>query len=354
MLENIKVLDFTNLLPGPYATMMLADMGAEVVNIIPPNYIDLVKHIGIQVSGVSLLYRMLHRNKKRITMDLKTAEGMEKIRNMIESADVIIEGFRPGVMQRLGLDYTTVKKINPRLVYCSLSGYGTQNPLQDRPGHDINYQALSGLAIANTIDNQPKISQIPLADLVSGSLHAVIAILGALVSRSTTQSGQYLEVSMTDCSFALTFLDVLPFLNPELADSSQILPNHLFSGQTFYGYYRTKDSRYLSIGSLEPKFFTSLLEALEIHEFSIADQFDPAIKGEIAAKILQQPLSHWIDLFEPLDICVEPVLNLDEVIKSEYIKERELIVLSEIDGHQVYQPAHPIKYSDFEPDYVMD
>ena len=292
MLQGIKVIDFTNLLPGPYATMMLADLGAEVVNVISANHPNLLKLMVPQVGDNSVWYLMLQRNKKHLEIDLKSVEGKQQIKEIIKTADVIIEGFRPGVMKRLELDYEAVKTYNEDIIYCSLTGYGHNNSMSDRAGHDINYQALSGMSVANKTDGIPRIAPIPLADLAAGSLHAVIGILSAIINRLQTGEGQFVDVSMTDASIALSFIDLIPKLNHHLPNTPGITVSDLLGGQSFYSYYKCSDDQYLAVGSIEPKFFKKMLLTLGLDETNYNHQFDPLLQKHIADKLRQHPVKH--------------------------------------------------------------
>ena len=208
-LAGLKVLDFTTLLPGPYATQLLADMGAEVLRIESPTRPDLVKFmppfVGKGKEKVSAAHATLNRNKQSMTLDLKNDNAKEIVHKLLQEYDIVIEQFRPGVMQRLGLDFASLQKIQPKLIYCSITGYGQTGPLKDRAGHDINYLALSGLAsFSGRADTGPVLSATQIADVAGGSHNAVMAILAAVIQRSTTGAGQHLDISMSDAALALT------------------------------------------------------------------------------------------------------------------------------------------------------
>ena len=205
-LKGIKILDFSTLLPGPYATQLLADMGAEVLRIESPTRPDLVKFmppmLGKGKGKVSAVHACLNRNKQCMAIDLKSAEAEEIVHKLVKEYDIVIEQFRPGVMKRLGLDYESLKKAQPKLIYCSITGYGQTGPLKNKAGHDINYLALSGLAsYSGRKETGPVLSGTQIADIAGGSHHAVMAIQAAIIQRSVNETGQYLDVSMSAVSY---------------------------------------------------------------------------------------------------------------------------------------------------------
>ena len=203
-LKGLKVLDFSTLLPGPFASMYLADMGAEVIHVESPSRPDLVRIMPPYANGQATAHSYLNRNKQSITLDLKDAANIELIKNKISEFDILLEQFRPDVMRRLGLDYETLAEINPRLIYCSITGYGQTGTYKDRAGHDINYLALAGISgHSGRQDSGPPPLGVQIADVAGGSLHAVIGILAAVVERQRSGMGQYIDISMTDCVASL-------------------------------------------------------------------------------------------------------------------------------------------------------
>ncbi|OLS29342.1 MAG: Formyl-coenzyme A transferase [Candidatus Heimdallarchaeota archaeon LC_2] len=345
MLSDMKVLDFTSLLPGPFATMMLGDLGAEIIKVESPYRVDLLQEEEPKIENISVIYRMVNRNKKIIKLDLKKEESIKKIYQLISEFDVIIEGFRPGVMTRLGLDYDSLNKINDKIIYCSLTGYGQYGSMSNRAGHDINYLALSGLlSFSGKNDEVPHLNGIQIADLAGGSLHSVIGILSAYIHRQKTGLGQHIDVSMLDTTFSLSIFNVSKYL------VNSILPtrgDNILNGGSLYDYYKTKDNRYLSIGSLEPKFQIQLYEGLQI-ESQPDELFDQDLKAIISNRIAEKSLEDWIKIFQNLDACVEPVLNLDEVLKQQHFIDRNLIIpLVSSNDQKIQQINHPVKYSKY-------
>lgn len=352
-LKGLKVLDFTTLLPGPYATQLLADMGAEVLRIESPTRPDLIKFMPPMVGKSSAAHATVNRNKQAMAIDLKHPDAIEIIHKLIEEYDIVIEQFRPGVMTRLGLDYEALSALQPRLIYCSITGYGQTGPLKDRAGHDINYLALSGLAsFSGRKETGPVLSSTQIADIAGGSHHAVMAILAAVIERSTSGKGQYLDISMSDAAMALSTM----FGAGALASGKDpMCGEEMLNGGLFYDYYRTADNRYLSIGSLEPNFASALLTALDLKEFqtNIADQrasTQEEIRTAIAEKISGHDLEHWSALFAELDACVEPVLSVNEALAYPHFIEREMLTKAiDEEGNEIPQINSALPFKSSEP-----
>lgn len=348
-LEGLKILDFTTLLPGPYATQILADMGADVLRVESPTRPDLINLMPPKVNKVTAAHATLNRNKQCIAVDLKQDQGKEIVRRLLKEYDIIIEQFRPGVMQRLGLDYDTLKEIQPNLIYCSLTGYGQTGPLRDRAGHDINYLALSGLAsYSGRKDTGPVLSGTQIADIAGGSHHAVMAIQGAVIHRLSSGKGQYLDISISDAALALNTI----FGASSLASGSSPKPGgELLNGGLYYDFYQTSDDRYISVGSLEPVFATKVLVALDLpHLMSKLANQSPSAQAEMRSKFAeifrQQTQEYWINFFEPLDACVEPVLTVSEAFAHPHFIERGMVTVArDCEGNEIRQinSAMPFK-----------
>ena len=338
-LAGLKVLDFTTLLPGPYATQLLADMGAEVLRIESPTRPDLVKlmppFVGSGTDKVSAAHATLNRNKQSMAIDLKHESAKEIIHKLLPEYDIVIEQFRPGVMQRLGLDFETLKAIQPKLIYCSITGYGQTGPLKDRAGHDINYLALSGLAsFSGREDTGPVLSGTQIADIAGGSHHAAMAIMAAVIQRATTGEGRYLDISMSDAAMALT---TMFGSNAMTSKEDPSYGQEMLNGGLFYDYYQTSDQRHISIGSLEPNFALALLTLLELDEWKskIADQSHQTqqlLKAAISEKVAAQSLAYWQAAFAKIDACVEPVLTLNEAFKHPHFIARGMVTQA-LDGN---------------------
>ena len=350
-LSGLKVLDFSTLLPGPFASLYLADMGAEVIHIESATRPDLIRLFPPYANGQATSHSYLNRNKQSITLDLKSLESIQLIHEKIAEFDIVLEQFRPGVMQRFGLDYASLAKINPRLIYCSITGYGQTGDYQQRAGHDINYLALSGIAghSGRQAGGPPPLG-IQVADVAGGSLHALVAILSAVIERQRSGLGQYIDISMTDCAATLNNMAasaVLAGQVPQYAEQSYL------NGGTYYDYYETADGRYLSVGSLEPQFMQGLAQILNLPILlekgaSLDPQVRLQVKHAIQNKIKTQSFATWQQVFAQHDVCVEPVFTLDEALHSPLAQQRGWTVEVPIQQNAVKtetQLACPIKFS---------
>ncbi|WP_308365382.1 MULTISPECIES: CaiB/BaiF CoA-transferase family protein [unclassified Microbulbifer] len=328
-LNGLKILDFTTLLPGPYATMLLADMGADVLRIESPTRPDMLRGLPPMVGAnknISAAHATINRNKKSLALDLKNPKAVEIVRRLLVEYDVVLEQFRPGVMDNLGLGYENLRETREDLIYCSITGYGQTGPLNDRAGHDINYLALSGLAsYSGRREGGPSLAGTQVADIAGGSHHAVMSILAAVYKRSQSGEGSRIDIAMTDCAFAMNAISGACALagggDPEIE-------SELLNGGSYYDYYRTADNRYLSVGSLEPqfaeRFFTALGKPQWLSRIVQEDQQE-SLKGDIAELIVQQPLDQWMRLFAHIDACVEPVLDFLEAAQSQQMQQRRMI-----------------------------
>lgn len=353
-LASLKVLDFSTLLPGPFASLMLADMGAEVLRIESPTRVDLLRVLPPHDHGTSASHAYLNRNKRSLALDLKQAEALEIVRELVKDYDIVLEQFRPGVMERLGLGYAALNAINPRLIYVSITGYGQTGPYKDRAGHDINYLALAGIAShTGRQDSGPLPLGVQLADVAGGSLHAVVGLLAAVIARQHSGVGQHLDVSMTDCSFSLNAMAGAGYLacGVEPDWETQVL-----NGGSFYDYYRTRDGRWMSVGSLEPAFMQQLCEALgrpelAAHGLSPRPEQQKVLKLALQVEFEKRSFEQLCDLFAGVDACVEPVLSLSEAVEHPQLKTRKLI--SQVprgDGSTQAQIACPLKFSEGLPE----
>lgn len=348
-LTSIRVLDFSTLLPGPYATMLLADMGADVLRVEAPDRMDLTRVMPPHDGGVSTAHGFLNRGKRSLGLDLKKEGRTDVIKELVKEYDVVIEQFRPGVMDRLGIGYETLKAINPRLIYCAITGYGQTGPYRDRAGHDINYLALAGVAShCGRADSGPPPMGIQIADVAGGSHHAVMGIMAAVIHRQQTGEGQFVDISMTDAAFALNAMAGAACL---AGGQDQKPESSLLNGGSFYDYYRTADDRWLSVGSLEPQFSTRLCETLELGELksyalSQNPEHQQKLKMALKAKIAEKSLAEWQDTFADQDACVEPVLTIAEAGEHPQLKDRNMVIgVQRPDGSEQQQIGFPIKFS---------
>jgi len=350
-LSSLKVLDFSTLLPGPFASMVLADLGADIVRVESPTRGDPVQFLPPSTGNVSAAHTTINRSKRSISVDLKKEDGKEVIKALVKDFDIVLEQFRPGVMDRLGVGYEDLKKINPSLIYCSITGYGQTGPYKDRAGHDINYLAMSGAASYTGRKGQgPTPFSLQVADIAGGSFHAVMGILAAVIHRQQTGVGQYIDISMTDAAFSMHALTAPGFL----AEGSAYEPdyeNTLLNGGHYYDYYPTKDGRYLSVGSLEPQFFSQFIAAANLGNIIGTGTMDEQ-KEKIRDVFLTKTLAEWNEIFNKLDACVEPVLKLSEAVNHPHMKERELLTeVPDGKGGSLKQIASAFKFSVSKPEY---
>ncbi|WP_042357616.1 CaiB/BaiF CoA transferase family protein [Bacillus rubiinfantis] len=350
ILSGLKVLDFTTLLPGPFATMMLADMGADVIKVESPDRVDLAKHIPPMDGEVSALFGQLQRSKRSLALDLKQNEAKDIIYQLIREYDIVVEQFRPGVMDKLGIGYEKLKEINPRLIFCSITGYGQTGPLRNRAGHDNNYLALSGAASYSARKNQaPVPAGIQVADLAGGSQPAVIGILAAVYHRETSGEGQFIDISMTDAVFSLNAM----YGTGYLAGGREPEPeSEMLNGGSFYDYYETFDQRYLSVGSLEPQFqarLCTLIGDSNLVKLSSSQSAEDqqAFKMILADAIKQKTFEEWLAILGAgFDGCVEPVLKFSEAVNHPQLQERNMVIsVPKPQGGTQKQIAFPIKFS---------
>jgi len=351
-LRGLRILDLTRLLPGPVATMHLADLGAEVIKIEDTGAGDYARTMGPgadPAAGVdSLYFRMVNRNKKGLRLDLKQAAGVEVFRRLAKHADVIVESFRPGVVDKLDIGYETIRQINPRIVYCSISGYGQTGPWAELAGHDINFLATAGLLDQigthdGKISGAPAIPNLQVGDLLGGALTPLVGLLAAVIGARATGQGSHVDVAMSDAVLAHTIFPlVATLLDGRPAPRGADL---LTGGVPCYAVYRTADERYLAVGALESKFWQAMCAAIErpdLVPFGLATGDEGLrVKAELAALIASRPLAHWQSIFAVADCCVTPILRLDEAIEHPQFVARGMVV--EVGGTKQYAP--PFKLS---------
>ncbi|MEO1491341.1 MAG: CoA transferase [Pseudomonadota bacterium] len=328
-LEGVRVLDLSLFLPGPHLTMMMADHGADVIKVEPPSG-EPVRNVGYRTpDDVSVWFRNTHRGKRSVVLDLKTEDGRAALLKLAETADVFVEAFRPGVVNRLGVGYKTLAALNPRLVYASISAFGQTGPEAQRPAHDLAVQALAGTASLNLgADGEPANPGMPVADL-SASLMSLSAILMALLRRDATGRGDYIDMSMQDALMAW-----LPNVTgPVFAENrAPDVPNERsFGGYAFFRSYRTSDGRHVALGGVEHKFVETLLTALERPDLIPAAKTPPGpgqqpVKDFLAATFATRSRDEWEDWFQGRDVCFAPVLNLHEAFHRPHVAVREMLV----------------------------
>ncbi|MBU8789247.1 CoA transferase [Oceanobacillus caeni] len=349
-LTSIRVLDLSRLLPGPYCSMLLADFGAEVIKIEEPGIGDYARENLPKLDKDSAFFHSLNRNKKSVCLNLKSAEGKESFLRLVKEADVVIESFRPGVMKRLGLDYETLREVNPGIIYCAITGYGQDGPYANFPGHDVNYTSYAGLLnLMGERNGKPQIPAAQIADIGGGALPAAVGILLALFGREKTGKGQMVDISMLDgvISWLPTLLPGFLATNEHPKRGELVLSGKL----ACYEVYQTKDEKWLSVGALELKFWNEFCKAIGREDFiskldapmEVQDQ----MKIEIQNIISQKSLDEWMGIFSEVDSCVAPVLSFDEMIENPQVKAREMIKnVNHSELGSIKQVGIPIKLSE--------
>ncbi len=354
-LSSLKILDFSTLLPGPFASKTLADLGAEVLRVESSLHPDITRSIPDNVKGSLNAHASLNRSKHSIGLNLKHPEAIKIVNQLIKKYDIVLEQFRPGVMQRLGLDYDRLRKKNPSLIFCSLTGYGQTGAYRHRAGHDLNYLAISGVSNYSRRKNElPVPLGVQLADVAGGSYHVVIGILSAVIHRQLTGEGQAIDICMTDAMFSMNVFEGANWL----AGGNGAEPESTFlNGGTLYDYYKTKDGRIISVSSLEPHFFAKLINAMDLpktlSKTSLSDQkSQKRLKKILKKRFLERPWSEWEVVFADCDACVELVLEFPEAMCHQQFKDREMFVdVPDSSGSTQRQIASPFKFSLCEPEY---
>jgi crotonobetainyl-CoA:carnitine CoA-transferase CaiB-like acyl-CoA transferase len=342
-LRGIRVLDLSRLLPGPFLTMVLADMGADVVKVEDPRVGDYLRALPPAKGGMSGRFLAVNRGKRSLALDLKAPAQRDAFLQMVERADVVVESFRPGVMDKLGVGYAQLAAKNPKIIVCSISGYGQTGPYVHRAGHDLNYIALAGvLAMGGNAGGAPMMPGVQIADLAGGALWSATAILAALVGRERTGKGAHLDISMTEGALAL--------LAAELGNlDCGVRPTRgseaLNGGVACYGIYRTSDDRYLAVGALEPKFWITLNQALgrppNVAEIIGKPEDQAKTRAELAAIFATKTAAEWNTALAPHDCLVEIVLEPDELSAHPLHRARE--VFFTVDGGEGVGPVQQIR-----------
>ena len=344
-LDGIKVIDLSRMAPGPFCTMALGDLGADVIRVEEPGGGRMVRERAGDTNEANLrrraAFNALNRNKRSIALNLKHPDAQEVLHRLVGDADVFVEGFRPGVVSRLGCDYETLIEVNSRLVYCSLSGYGQDGPYSSLVGHDINYISVGGaLGVIGTADGPPVIPYNIIADYAGGGFHAAMAILAALMARQHTGKGQYVDIAMSDgVAYMLASLFSEYFATGTIPTRGKMSLN---GGAPYYNVYRCRDGKYISVGCIEPWFWSTLCRTLG-REDLIEGQFDTDrsrfVKSELESVFYEKDQDEWWDLLSGVDnIAVAKVSLLDEVITDAQNLHRQMVVhAGEVDGTPVRQ-----------------
>jgi crotonobetainyl-CoA:carnitine CoA-transferase CaiB-like acyl-CoA transferase len=340
-LSRFRMLDLSRQLPGPYCSMLLADLGMDVLAVYSPN------------DPMGMGIPLLARNKRSLSLNLKAPEGREIFQRLARDADVVLEGSRPGAAARLGVDYATLSALNPRLVYCSISGYGQDGPYRDRVGHDVNYLGFAGVAdVIGTAGGPPALSGVQIADIGGGALMAAVGILSALWAREETGRGQFVDIAMMDGAFAWQVINVFRYLlegtEPKRGDT--LLTGH----HPCYAVYETRDGRHVTVGALEPHFWRTLCERLGMPELAPQQFAEGAEREEmfrrLQARFRERTMAEWVAELADLDICFGPVATLAEAIDDPQVRHRGMMLETE-DGRGVRRRTigNPIKLTDTPP-----
>lgn len=348
-LEGIRVLDLTRLLPGPYCSLMLADYGADVIKIEDPNGGDYARWYEPRKGEYSPMFLSLNRNKRSMTLNLKSDKDKDIFKDLVKTADVLIESFRPGVMDRLGLGYKELKKINPQLIYCAITGYGQSGLYASVPSHDINFLSYSGLLeLQGEQNSKPVLSSVQIGDIGGGALMGTIGILLAIIERKKSGLGQFIDISMLDGSISW-MQSILPdyLAMNRIPERGALMLN---GGKACYEIYETKDGRFLSVGALEKKFWKNFCTTIGredlISKLDGSPQEQNQLKAEIQQALLTKTQAEWVKLFDATEACVAPLLKVEEMVNHPQVIDRQII-------EEVYHPgvgvikqiANPIKLS---------
>lgn len=348
-LEGIKVLDLSRLLPGPYCTLLLADLGAHVLKIEEPVEGDYYRKVLPLQKEDSVYFLCMNRNKESMKLNLKADKGREIFLKLVKEYDIIVEGFRPGVVDRLRIDYQDVIEVNPRIIYCSISAYGQTGPLRNVVGHDANLLGRGGILDATGEPNGPPvIPVVPLADLWAGGMMGAFGIVVALLARHRIGRGQYIDVSMFDGVVSwLSIAAAKYFYDGEIPKRGALWANGGFVGNNVY---QTKDGGYMVMAILERRFWANFCDAVGRKDLIDADFYgnnrESDLYKEIRNIFLSRVKEEWVELLKDKDCCVEPVNNLEEVIAEPHLVAREMLVeqIHPTEG-KIRQFGVPIKFS---------
>jgi crotonobetainyl-CoA:carnitine CoA-transferase CaiB-like acyl-CoA transferase len=348
-LEGVRVLDLTRLLPGPYGTQLLGDLGAEVIKIEEPTTGDYYREQEpLLTDGNSRIFAMINRNKKSVALDLKDDRGHEAFMQLAETADVVIEGFRPGVVERLGIDYDAVSDRNESIVYCSLSGYGQEGPYEQWAGHDINYIGIGGLlGMTGSPDDDPVIPGVPVADFAGGMMTAFAAMVG-LRGAEATGEGEYFDLAMTDI-----IVSWLTLYAPMVFDDASTPPER---GGTMpagkypcYDVYETADGEHVTLGAMEFKFWAAICEELGLPEYANPDDHFPEgkrsaeIRAALTEAFAERTRAEWLDRLDPEEVPVAPVNDVGEMWEDPQVQHREMVTEMETESGSIPVVNTPVR-----------
>ena len=347
-LSGIRVLDLTRLLPGPVCTLHLADLGADVIKIEDTGAGDYARSMGAAAGRTAPLFLAINRNKRALRLDLKKSEGVEVFLCLVRDADIVVESFRPGVVDRLGVGYAACSKVNPRIVYCAISGYGQTGPYRDLAGHDVNYCGYAGfIDQVGPAGGDPVIPNLQVADILGGAVVPAMGILAALFDARRSGQGRYVDVAMTEgvLSHNLQALAAV-------ASTGHVQPrgeDFLSGREPCYAVYRTSDGKHMAVGALERKFWDRVCDVLarpdlKACHWEVRGKDAQWGKEELCRIFAARPQAHWAEKFRAEDCCVTPVLTLEESFEDPQIRARGMVVR---DG-EVPHFAPPLKMSEYQ------
>jgi len=351
-LRGIRILDLTQLYPGPLATMMLADMGAEVVRLEHPSRPDNIHHLPPFIGKESAAYLTLNRSKRSLALDTAKEEGRKVFFDLVRTADVVVEQFRPGVLDKIGIGYDQAVPFNPRIIYVSITGFGRDGPYRQKAGHDINYISLAGLLSQVKKGEEMVLPGFQTADVVGGGYMSVIACMAALWHREKTGKGQRVDVSMTDSVMPMITLQLAHYWGSQ-GDTEIMNP---FDGSfPFYGVYECADGKHVSLGALEQKFWSGFCQMADKPEwlslqFSMGEE-RRKVREEVAGLFKTKQRNEWLKLAEVHDICLSSIHELGDLEMDPQLQAREMIIETEHEkGLKLKGIGIPIKFSDSKPD----
>jgi alpha-methylacyl-CoA racemase len=353
-LHGVRVLDLSRLLPGPWCSLLLADLGADVVKVEAPAGGDYIRWMPPLKGAQSGYFHALNRNKRSIALDLKRPEGRDAFLALVGAGyDVVLESFRPGVMDRLGLGYEALKAASPRVILCSISGYGQDGPMRDRAGHDLNYIGLAGvLGLTGAADGPPVVPGVQIGDVGGGALPAAVGILAALFAREQTGKGRWIDVSMTEgaLAFLAMHLGARSAMDRPLARGREMLSGTY----PCYAVYGTKDGKHMSLGALEPHFWQRFCEAVgreDLASDGLASGEEGArVRAAVADVFASRTQAEWVAFFAAVDVCCEPVLEGDALFEDpQHVARETFFEIEDPEDGPVRQVASPVRFVGGEP-----
>jgi crotonobetainyl-CoA:carnitine CoA-transferase CaiB-like acyl-CoA transferase len=347
-LAGFRVLDLTRLLPGPVCTLHLADLGADVIKIEDTGAGDYARTLGAKPGQVAPVFLAINRNKRAMRLDLKQAAGVEVFLRLVKQAHVVVEGFRPGVVDRLGIGFEACRQANPAIVYCAISGYGQDGPYRELAGHDVNYCGYAGLVDqVGVAGDDPAIPNLQVADILGGAVVPAMGILAALLDAQRSGTGRYVDVAMTEGVLAHNLQALAA-----VATTGKVLPrgeDFLSGREPCYSVYRTADGRHMAVGALERKFWDRVCDVLgrpdlKACHWEVGQKPREWGKAQMRDIFAAQPLAYWVEKFAREDCCVTPVLRLEESLDDPQLRARGMFVR---DGGAL-QFAPPLRMSEYE------